>query len=107
VTRRCAAAEPGLVSPDLGLIPPEADADTTLTCACGAFWSGRWDLNPRSPAPKAGALTKLRHVPCVPPDLRRCYYGVVVGEHSGHSRICFDLCACPPEPQERRWQRPA
>jgi hypothetical protein len=33
-------------------------------------WQGRdqsgWrDSNPRPPAPKAGALTKLRHIPCV------------------------------------------
>ena len=28
------------------------------------FWSGRRDSNPRPPAPKAGALTKLRYSPC-------------------------------------------
>jgi hypothetical protein len=27
------------------------------------FWSGWRDSNPRPPAPKAGALTKLRHIP--------------------------------------------
>ena len=26
-------------------------------------WSGRRDLNPRLPAPKAGALAELRHSP--------------------------------------------
>jgi hypothetical protein len=31
----------------------EAGDNAALTCAYGAFWSGRWDLNPRSPAPKA------------------------------------------------------
>ena len=29
------------------------------------FWSGRADLNGRPPAPKAGALTKLRYAPLV------------------------------------------
>gem|GEM_PF-1952097 len=29
-------------------------------------WSGRRDLNPRPPAPKAGALTGLSHVPSIP-----------------------------------------
>ncbi len=27
------------------------------------YWSGRADLNRRPPAPKAGALTRLRYVP--------------------------------------------
>jgi hypothetical protein len=27
------------------------------------FWSGWRDSNPRPPAPKAGALTKLRYIP--------------------------------------------
>jgi hypothetical protein len=27
-------------------------------------WSGWRDSNPRPPAPKAGALTKLRYIPC-------------------------------------------
>jgi hypothetical protein len=31
----------------------------------GVLWSGWRDSNPRPPAPKAGALTKLRHIPCV------------------------------------------
>ena len=29
----------------------------------GVMWSGRRDLNPRPPAPKAGALAKLRYAP--------------------------------------------
>src|SRR6201996_1688884 len=32
-----------------------------------AFWSGWRDSNPRPPAPKAGALTKLRYIPCAVP----------------------------------------
>jgi hypothetical protein len=28
-------------------------------------WSGWRDSNPRPPAPKAGALTKLRYIPCL------------------------------------------
>ena len=29
------------------------------------LWSGRADLNRRPPAPKAGALTRLRYVPSI------------------------------------------
>jgi hypothetical protein len=29
------------------------------------FWSGLADLNRRPPAPKAGALTRLRYVPSI------------------------------------------
>jgi hypothetical protein len=33
-------------------------------------WSGWRDSNPRPPAPKAGALTKLRYIPCAAPCAR-------------------------------------
>jgi hypothetical protein len=73
--------------------------------SCGN-WSGRPDLNRRPPAPKAGALTKLRHVPCVPPLTCEDATLRLGGRLAQRSlRICFDLRACPSEPQERRWQR--
>src|SRR5918994_1201441 len=70
------------------------------------WWSGRPDLNRRPPAPKAGALTKLRHVPCEPPltcEDATLRLGGRVAQRS--LRICSGLLARPVEPQERRWQR--
>ena len=37
------------------------------TASCLLTWSGWRDSNPRPPAPKAGALTKLRYIPCAAP----------------------------------------
>jgi hypothetical protein len=36
---------------------------TTSYYAMDVFWSGRQDSNLRPPAPKAGALTRLRYAP--------------------------------------------
>jgi hypothetical protein len=38
-----------------------------LTLPFHTYWSGRADLNRRPPAPKAGALTRLRYVPNLKP----------------------------------------
>jgi hypothetical protein len=37
-------------------------------------WSGRADLNRRPPAPKAGALTRLRYVPMFSPETLEMWY---------------------------------
>jgi hypothetical protein len=47
------------LAPTLAPRPVIAKIHNALT------WSGWRDSNPRPPAPKAGALTKLRYIPCV------------------------------------------
>jgi hypothetical protein len=46
----------------LGPIPASSSGPCELH-----VWSGWRDSNPRPPAPKAGALTKLRYIPCAAP----------------------------------------
>jgi hypothetical protein len=48
-------------SNELGSRPADHSKDADLH-----FWSGWRDSNSRPPAPKAGALTKLRHIPFKP-----------------------------------------
>ncbi len=49
-------------------LSPRADDLTKVNKALTCMnWSGCRDLNPGPPAPKAGALTKLRHIPLSQP----------------------------------------
>jgi hypothetical protein len=55
---RRASVMRGNVAPTLAPTRRSAKINNTLN------WSGWRDSNPRPPAPKAGALTKLRYIPC-------------------------------------------
>jgi hypothetical protein len=45
------------------LTPTLAPTERPAKISTALTWSGWRDSNPRPPAPKAGALTKLRHIP--------------------------------------------
>jgi hypothetical protein len=45
------------------LAPTLAPTRVLIKIRKALTWSGWRDSNPRPPAPKAGALTKLRHIP--------------------------------------------
>src|SRR5262249_61044885 len=70
---------------------------------CGDFrvkWSGRLDSNQRPPAPKAGALTRLRYAPT-----RQEYYENDARRHEALRRRTFvALCVAPCGEGRRIWR---
>jgi hypothetical protein len=70
-----------------GSRPGTRSSNTSRACRIfAAIWSGRGDLNPRPPAPKAGALP-LRHSPLTAPS---------VGESSGCPETPCQVVSPPP-----------
>ena len=54
-------------------LPQELDPFILLSALCALLnWSGRADLNGRPPAPKAGALTRLRYAPLLQNLITNC-----------------------------------
>ena len=53
-------ADEGIRTPTVKPLAPKASASASSATSA---WSGRWDSNPRPPAPKAGTLARLRHSP--------------------------------------------
>ena len=46
-----------------------------------SFWSGQRDSNPRPPAPKAGALARLRYAPIPNEDRKHIRFSLSVNLH--------------------------
>ena len=47
----------------------------------GLIWSGQRDSNPRPPAPKAGALARLRYAPVPNEDRKHILFNLYVNLH--------------------------
>ena len=69
-----------------------------------SFWSGQRDSNPRPPAPKAGALARLRYAP-IPNEVRKhILFSLSVNLHFTnemrdlrHSNVLTSLLTCTSE----------